>query len=71
MTITASSTLTRRDVLNGVATSSVVIVVGRLTRTEVLAHHGAYRDAFLWLGVPAVLTIVSALITAPTCVVSV
>ncbi len=41
MTITASSTLTRRDVLNGVATSSVVIVVGRLTQTEVLAQSSA------------------------------
>src|SRR5947208_16155444 len=41
MTIAASSTLSRRDVLNGVAASSVVIVVGRLTHTEVRAQPSA------------------------------
>src|SRR5437016_3097588 len=39
-------------------------LAGPLIAALVLAHHGAYRDAFLWLGVPAVLTIVSVLIVA-------
>jgi MFS family permease len=37
---------------------------GPLIAALVLAHHGAYRDAFLWLGVPALLTILSVLIAA-------
>jgi MFS family permease len=37
---------------------------GPLVTALVLARHGAYRDAFLWLGIPAVLTIVSVLIVA-------
>jgi isoquinoline 1-oxidoreductase beta subunit len=41
MSITASSTLSRRDVLHGVAASAVVIVVGRLAQTEVLAQSAA------------------------------
>jgi isoquinoline 1-oxidoreductase subunit beta len=42
---TALSTLSRRDVLNGVAASSVVIVVGRLAPTEVLAQPSASAAA--------------------------
>src|SRR5882672_5864973 len=41
MSITASSTLSRRDLLNGIAASAVVIVVGRLAQTEVLAQSAA------------------------------
>jgi MFS family permease len=39
-------------------------LAGPLIAALVLARHGAYRDAFLWLGVPAVLTILSVLIVA-------
>jgi len=39
--MTGLSMLSRRDVLNGLATSSVVIVVGRLTDSEVLAQSSA------------------------------
>ena len=42
---TALSTLSRRDVLHGVAASSVVIVVGRLAPTEVLAQSSASAAA--------------------------
>jgi isoquinoline 1-oxidoreductase subunit beta len=42
---TALSTLSRRDVLNGVAASSAVIVVGRLAQTEVLAQSSASAAA--------------------------
>src|SRR5438132_10085816 len=41
MSITASSTLSRRGVLHGVAATAVVIVVGRLAQTEVLAQYSA------------------------------
>jgi MFS family permease len=34
-------------------------MVGPLIIAFVLAHHGNYREAFLWLAVPAVLTLVS------------
>ncbi|HEX3430118.1 MAG TPA: MFS transporter [Rhizomicrobium sp.] len=34
-------------------------LAGPLIAALVLARHGAYRDAFLWLGVPALLTILS------------
>jgi MFS family permease len=39
-------------------------LAGPLIAALVLARHGAYRDAFLWLGVPAVLTIVTVLLVA-------
>ncbi|HEY6578864.1 MAG TPA: MFS transporter, partial [Rhizomicrobium sp.] len=39
-------------------------LAGPLIAALVLAHHGLYRDAFLWLGIPAVLTIVIVLIVA-------
>jgi isoquinoline 1-oxidoreductase subunit beta len=42
---TALSTLSRRDVLNGVAASSVVILVGRLAQSEVLAQSSASAAA--------------------------
>jgi predicted MFS family arabinose efflux permease len=32
-------------------------LVGPLITALVLAHHGAYTDAFLWLGVPATITV--------------
>jgi isoquinoline 1-oxidoreductase beta subunit len=41
MTVNASSTLSRRDVFTSVAASAVVIVVGRLAPTEVLAQSSA------------------------------
>ncbi len=34
-------------------------LIGPLIIALVLAHHGNYRDAFLWLAVPAVLTLVT------------
>src|SRR4051794_11096060 len=34
-------------------------LAGPLIAALVLAHHGDYRDAFLWLGVPALLTVLS------------
>jgi len=34
-------------------------LVGPLIAALVLAHHGQYRDAFLWLGIPAVLTLLT------------
>jgi predicted MFS family arabinose efflux permease len=34
-------------------------LIGPLIVALVLAHHGNFRDAFLWLGVPAVLTLIS------------
>jgi predicted MFS family arabinose efflux permease len=34
-------------------------LAGPLIAAFVLAHHGSYRDAFLWLGIPALLTLVS------------
>lgn len=39
-------------------------LAGPLIAALVLAHHGQYRDAFLWLGVPALLTIISVVIVA-------
>src|SRR5215468_6142378 len=39
--MTESSTLSRRDVLDGLATSAVVVVLGRLGHTEVLAQSSA------------------------------
>ena len=39
-------------------------LAGPLIAALVLVHHGAYRDAFLWLGIPAVLTVASVLIVA-------
>jgi MFS family permease len=39
-------------------------LAGPLIAALVLAHHGAYRDAFLWLGIPAALTIGSVLLVA-------
>lgn len=39
-------------------------VIGPLIVALVLAHHGSYRDAFLWLAVPALLTLVSVGVTA-------
>ena len=39
--MTESSTLSRRDVLDGLATSAVVVVLGRLAHTEVLAQSSA------------------------------
>jgi MFS family permease len=39
-------------------------LAGPLIAALVLAHHGQYRDAFLWLGVPALLTIISVMIVA-------
>jgi MFS family permease len=39
-------------------------LAGPLVAALVLARHGTYRDAFLWLGVPAVLTILSVSIVA-------
>lgn len=39
-------------------------LAGPLIAALVLAHHGAYRDAFLWLGIPAALTIVLVLIVS-------
>ncbi|HEY2446380.1 MAG TPA: MFS transporter [Rhizomicrobium sp.] len=39
-------------------------LAGPLISALVLAHHGRYRDAFLWLGVPAALTILLVLIVA-------
>jgi len=39
-------------------------LAGPLIAALVLAHHGAYRDAFLWLGIPAALTIASVLLVA-------
>lgn len=39
-------------------------LLGPLIAAFVLAHHGGYREAFLWLGIPAALTIVSVLIAA-------
>ncbi len=38
-------------------------LMGPLIASFVLAHHGAYRAAFLWLGVPAVLTVMSVAVT--------
>jgi len=34
-------------------------LVGPLIAALVLAHHGRYEDAFLWLGIPAVLTVLT------------
>ncbi|HEY3638428.1 MAG TPA: MFS transporter [Rhizomicrobium sp.] len=39
-------------------------LAGPLIAAFVLAHHGDYRDAFLWLGVPALLTIIVVLAAA-------
>ena len=39
-------------------------LMGPLIAALVLAHHHEYRTAFLWLGVPAVLTLVAVSITA-------
>lgn len=39
-------------------------LAGPLIAALVLAHHGAYRDAFLWLGVPALLTVAAVLLAA-------
>src|SRR5215469_7590096 len=39
-------------------------LVGPLIAAFVLARHDGYREAFLWLGIPAVLTIASAFVTA-------
>ncbi len=39
-------------------------LAGPLITALVLAHHGQYQLAFLWLGVPAVLTIISVTIVA-------
>ncbi len=39
-------------------------LAGPLITAFVLAHHGEYSAAFLWLGVPAVLTIISVIIVA-------
>lgn len=39
-------------------------LAGPLIAALVLARHGAYRDAFLWLGVPAVLTVLCVLAVA-------
>jgi MFS family permease len=39
-------------------------LAGPLIAAFVLAHHGQYRDAFLWLGVPAALTVILVLIVA-------
>jgi MFS family permease len=39
-------------------------LAGPLIAALVLARHGAYRDAFLWLGIPAALTIASVLVVA-------
>lgn len=39
-------------------------LAGPLIAAFVLAHHGRYRDAFLWLGIPAVLTIIIVVIVA-------
>lgn len=39
-------------------------LAGPLIAALVLAHHGAYRDAFLWLGVPAAMTVILVLAVA-------
>ncbi|HLY05258.1 MAG TPA: MFS transporter [Rhizomicrobium sp.] len=39
-------------------------LAGPLIAAFVLARHGGYREAFLWLGIPAALTIASAFVTA-------
>ncbi|HEX4077938.1 MAG TPA: MFS transporter [Rhizomicrobium sp.] len=39
-------------------------LAGPLIAALVLAHHGFYRDAFLWLGIPAALTIVIVVMVA-------
>jgi MFS family permease len=39
-------------------------LVGPLITALVLAQHGQYQSAFLWLGVPAVLTIISVIVAA-------
>ena len=39
-------------------------LAGPLIAALVLAHHGLYRNAFLWLGVPAAITIVLVLLVA-------
>jgi len=39
-------------------------LAGPLIAALVLARHGLYRDAFLWLGIPAALTVVLVLIVA-------
>ena len=39
-------------------------LAGPLIAALVLARHGAYRDAFLWLGIPAALTIASVLVVS-------
>jgi MFS family permease len=39
-------------------------LAGPLIAALVLAHHGAYRDAFLWLGIPSALTVISVLVVA-------
>jgi MFS family permease len=39
-------------------------LAGPLIAALVLAHHGLYRDAFLWLGVPAALTVMIVIIVA-------
>ncbi len=39
-------------------------LAGPLITALVLAHHGQYQSAFLWLGVPAVLTIISVVTVA-------
>jgi len=39
-------------------------LAGPLITAFVLARHGQYRDAFLWLGAPALLTMISVLVVA-------
>jgi len=39
-------------------------LAGPLVAAFVLARHGSYRDAFLWLGIPAVCTVAAALVAA-------
>jgi len=39
-------------------------LAGPLVAALVLARHGAFRDAFLWLGIPAALTVVSVVVVS-------
>jgi MFS family permease len=39
-------------------------LAGPLIAALVLAHHGSYRDAFLWLGLPAAMTVILVVIVA-------
>ncbi|HEX9159464.1 MAG TPA: MFS transporter [Rhizomicrobium sp.] len=39
-------------------------LAGPLIAALVLARHGSYREAFLWLGIPAVLTVAAVLVAA-------